>query len=77
MRAMFRWYNSSKPRPKYGDQRIVTKFVFCRTINGETRSFGFEDIKQEAYKGVGHIPESRVTYDVLRWKDVEWVHPWP
>lgn len=57
-----------KPLPNTGSIRVVRRFVFCRTIDNETRVFEFAWIKQRLIYS---------TYDGHEWEDVAWAEPPP
>lgn len=75
---MIRWQYKKPYQPIAGDFRIVRKFHFLPTrIGGEVRWLGLSRVKQEAYEGIAFVPDSRITYKVIRWANVAWVDPAP
>ena len=64
--TMFRWgVLPPKKRPKVGDKRVVSRFLWWPTRAGaEVRWIGFSRVQQEAYLG---------TYRTMKWRNVKWV----
>lgn len=58
-----------KPDPKVGDERIITRFIFCRTIKLELRVLEICKIKQ-IFAEYDYYPE---VYNTRFWEDVDWV----
>lgn len=71
--AFLRWDATPKPRPKEGDTREVTRFLWWPTVvANEGRWLGTARIRQEAYIGWACPPEMP-PYQCLKWRNVAWV----
>ena len=73
-----RWRLIPKQKPKFGDLRVVRRLLWFPTeISQEVRWLEWADIEQLAYKGTSMMPESRVEFTVLRWRNVRFMDASP
>lgn len=80
---MMRWKpRPDKPRPAYGEQRVVRKFIWfpkCLYVVGpgvqEWRWLEVCTVRQEFERWLAHVPEMRAHY-VCGWRDRFWDDNW-
>ena len=69
------WKHRTKPTEKYGDKRIITKFLlFPMRIGDESRWFEIATIQQELIKVRRAVPQTTYQYDTGRWINKEFIN---